>query len=128
MEDLLTVLEALKLETIKPTTRARKLSFSAEPLTPAELATSYEAVCVGCGATVTEYQYRALAVIKDSFYEKAVKKYPPEHHSIDTCILVAPEYRPMFNEIHRATAYFVSKGLSVHDGLVVFLKGLAARK
>ena len=122
MDGLLTeVLDTLKAET-PPKRKIAKRKFENGPLSQNELDGCLWESCYTCGKQVTEYQHRSLAVIKDSFYAKAVKKYAPENHTPETCILAVDEYQPMFNEIHRATAHYVSEGLSVQEALIKFIK------
>lgn len=97
-----------------------KMRFSSAPLEPEELS---DYVCMDHtnypDALVTEYQYRALAVLGDDFHKYACKKYPPEL----SCVFLVDEFKPIFNEIHRAVTYFVGQGLTVHEALVTFIKG-----
>jgi hypothetical protein len=93
-----------------------KMVFSKAPLTTeeAEAATWVES---NHGTQVTEYQYRALALIKDSFHAYRWKKYPE-----DVCVWAIDEFKPMFNEIHRAIAHLVdNEKLSIHDALIKYL-------
>ena len=96
-----------------------KIRFSTAPLTAEELSEATIAFCYTHDTQVTEYQYRALAVLDDAFSAYACKKYPPE----DTCIWTIDEFKPMFNEIHRGVAHFVKQGLSVRDALYMFIRG-----
>lgn len=121
MDDLSTVLDALKLELSPAKSRAAK-SFSRLPLSEAEVKNELWSECYTCGAQVTDYQYRALAILGDKFYFKAVRKYPPEHHTFETCLLVVAEYQPMFNEIHRAVAHYIkAEGLTIGAALDRFI-------
>lgn len=96
-----------------------KLRFPAVDLTPDELSQASMCKCYRHDTPVTEYQYRALAVLSEEFHRYACKKYPLE----TTCIWTIDELRPMFNEIHRGVTHFVQKGLSVRDALYMFIQG-----
>lgn len=95
-----------------------KLRFPTADLTPDELNRASMYACYQHDILVTEYQYRALAILGDDFHQYACKKYPPEA----TCIWTIDEFRPMFNEIHRGVTHFVQKGLSVRDALYMFIR------
>ena len=100
------------------------MRFSREPLTPAELAAVFTHACARHDVDVTEYQYRALAVLGDDFHRYTCKKYPPE----EVCVWTVEEFKPLFNEIHRAVVYFVSQGMSVKEALIEFITPSKGRK
>lgn len=97
-----------------------KMRFSGAALAPEEMSdlTSMDHTSWP-EAIVTEYQYRALAVLGEDFHRYACRKYPPEA----SCVFLVEEFKPMFNEIHRGVTHFVGQGLSVHDALKTFIKG-----
>lgn len=97
-----------------------KLRFSKEPLTSEELA-ACALVETPQGVIVTEYQYRSLAVLNDNFFKYRSKRY--RDYSIS--IFSIDEFKPMFNEIHRAVAWLVGQGKSPHEALLEFLRPTA---
>lgn len=97
-----------------------KMRFSGGPLAPNEKLVCGTVYCTQHDTEVTEYQYRALAILGDSFHEYACKKYPPEDAP---CVWTLDEFKAMFNEIHRGVDYFVKQGLSVKEALHTFING-----
>jgi hypothetical protein len=75
------------------------------------------------GVLATEYQWRALAVLEDNFFKYKSRKY--RDHEVS--IFAIDEFKPMFNEIHRAVVWFMEQGRTSHEALVEFLRPIALR-
>jgi hypothetical protein len=118
-----------KLKRERPIRTSRILKFPVRfpqhPLTEAEMANA-EWVKSWQGTPVTTYQYRALALLDEDFYIYLCKKYRPEIQ----CVWTIDEFKPLFNEIHRAIAYLVEQGYTVEKALKEYFKpaSMKARK
>jgi hypothetical protein len=116
--DLESIITTLRKERPPRLRMARSdLRFPKGPLTAEELAACTR-VETPQGLIVSEYQWRALAVLDDDFYRYRWKRHRDESMSIFSI----DEFKPMFNEIHRAVVYLVGQGKTPHDALVEFLK------
>ena len=113
------VLDKLKAERPIRLSRLTKstLRFPKGPLTADDV--------VGCewvesnhGTLVTDYQFRALCLLDDSFHAYRWKKYQDPN----VCVFTIEEFKPLFNEIHRAVVYLKSLGSDTHEALVEFLR------
>lgn len=98
------------------------MRFPTGPLT-AEDIEGCEFVETQHGDLVTEYQYRSLCLLDDQFYRYRAKKY--QDYSVS--VFEIEEFKPLFNEIHRAVKYLVSQGYTTHDALIEFLKPAAQK-
>jgi len=111
--DLSRIMDSLKQPKKLSLSRLKKATapvFSSDPLALVEMTQCQH------GSPCTEWQLRALALLHDTFHRDFHRRY------IGQCVFCVPEFSGLFNQIHRAVAFYTSKGLSVQEALQAYLR------